>query len=312
VVDPGLITGLSCSTAVHSGTLIQGLMASGVSSSISYTGGNSGPYSAQTISSTGVAGLTATLTAGNFVSGNGTISYTVSGTPAGNGTASFAITIGGQICTLTRTVLPIWRPGMVHCGSPTQVVPVTNPATGKTWMDRNLGASGVAVSSTDDNAKGDWYQWGRFGDGHQCRNSGGQYNNPSNTDTPGHSNFILGYSDWRSPQNNNLWQGVNGINNPCPNGYRLPTEAEFLGEINSWTGGRNSNGAFSSWLKFVLGGYRSYSDGSSAYYNQRGYYSTSTTNGNWAIQVVAIYQFSASIETFQSRASGISVRCIKD
>ncbi|MGA1583494.1 MAG: hypothetical protein ACO4CH_09580, partial [Saprospiraceae bacterium] len=59
--------------------------------------------------------------------------------------------------------------GYLHCGSLTAVVEVTNPLTGKTWMDRNLGASQVADSSSDANSYGDWYQWGRFADGHQCR-----------------------------------------------------------------------------------------------------------------------------------------------
>jgi hypothetical protein len=65
-----------------------------------------------------------------------------------------------------------WRPGMVHCnGTPTEIVEVCNPITGRVWMDRNLGASRVATSSTDEAAYGDLYQWGRFGDGHQCRKS---------------------------------------------------------------------------------------------------------------------------------------------
>ena len=44
---------------------------------------------------------------------------------------------------------------------------VTNPATGRTWMDRNLGASRVATGNTDAEAYGDLYQWGRAADGHQ-------------------------------------------------------------------------------------------------------------------------------------------------
>ena len=48
---------------------------------------------------------------------------------------------------------------------------VTNPTTGKIWMDRNLGASQVATSSTDANAYGDLYQWGRAADGHESRTS---------------------------------------------------------------------------------------------------------------------------------------------
>ena len=42
-------------------------------------------------------------------------------------------------------------------------------ANGRVWMDRNLGASQVATSSTDTNSYGDLYQWGRGADGHQLR-----------------------------------------------------------------------------------------------------------------------------------------------
>ena len=48
---------------------------------------------------------------------------------------------------------------------------VTNTYTGEIWMDRNLGASNVATSSSDTGSFGDLYQWGRRADGHQCRNS---------------------------------------------------------------------------------------------------------------------------------------------
>ena len=43
--------------------------------------------------------------------------------------------------------------------------------TGQVWMDRNLGASRVATSSTDSAAYGDLYQWGRGTDGHEKRTS---------------------------------------------------------------------------------------------------------------------------------------------
>ena len=56
-------------------------------------------------------------------------------------------------------------------------------------MDRNLGATQAATSSTDVDAYGDLYQWGRFSDGHQCRTSA---TNPtlSSTDQPAHGDFI--------------------------------------------------------------------------------------------------------------------------
>jgi len=105
-VDPGLITSLDTSTPTNTGSLIHGVSASSVRSEISYTGGNSGPHIGQTVNSTGVIGLTATLSSGSFASGNGTLTYMITGTPTSSGTASFALNIGGRTATLTRTVVP--------------------------------------------------------------------------------------------------------------------------------------------------------------------------------------------------------------
>lgn len=58
------------------------------------------------MTSTGVTGLTATLSAGIFFSGSGNLTYTITGTPASSGTANFALTIGGQSCSLSLNVLP--------------------------------------------------------------------------------------------------------------------------------------------------------------------------------------------------------------
>jgi uncharacterized protein (TIGR02145 family) len=100
----GTITALNCASATNSGTLTAGTAASGVSSSIPYTGGNGGTHNGQTVTSTGVTGLTATLTSGTFASGNGSLTYTITGTPSASGTANFALNIGGQTCILTRTI----------------------------------------------------------------------------------------------------------------------------------------------------------------------------------------------------------------
>lgn len=102
---PGTITTLNCAGVVNTGILTQAVAASAVSSDFSYTGGNGGTFTGQAISSTGVTGLTATLIAGNLATGAGTVTYVISGTPASAGTASFALTIAGQNCTLTLTVI---------------------------------------------------------------------------------------------------------------------------------------------------------------------------------------------------------------
>jgi uncharacterized repeat protein (TIGR02543 family) len=90
-----------------------------------------------------------------------------------------------------------------------QVIEVINPATGMIWMDRNLGASRAATSSTDPQAYGDLYQWGRSTDGHEKRNSG-TTSTLSNSDTPGHGHFILPFGipwDWRSPPKRQFMAG---------------------------------------------------------------------------------------------------------
>ncbi|SHL14229.1 hypothetical protein [Chryseobacterium polytrichastri] len=103
-LPPGTIDILNCSTATHTGTLIGGSTASGVSSTIPYSGGNGGIHNGQVVQSTGVTGLTATLAVGGFANGVGMLTYQITGIPSNSGTASFEINIGGKTCTLTRTV----------------------------------------------------------------------------------------------------------------------------------------------------------------------------------------------------------------
>ena len=109
----GAIATLNCDGATNNGTLTGGTAASGVSSVIPYTGGNAGPHGGQVVASTGVTGLTATLTAGTFANGVGNLTYTITGTPSTSGTATFAINIGGRTCLLTRTVVGATTPPTV-------------------------------------------------------------------------------------------------------------------------------------------------------------------------------------------------------
>jgi uncharacterized protein (TIGR02145 family) len=184
-------------------------------------------------------------------------------------------------------------------------------STGKTWMDRNLGASQVATSSTDANSYGDLYQWGRGSDGQQCRTLATTAT-LSSSDQPGHGEFILAPSapnDWRNPQNDNLWQGVNGTNNPCPSGYRLPTQAELDAERLSWSS-NNAAGAFASPLKLPMAGFRSNSSGSLGSVGTFGSYWSSTILSTNA-RFLSFSSSNAVMNNF-SRARGASVRCLKD
>lgn len=189
--------------------------------------------------------------------------------------------------------------------------PVTNPATGQTWMDRNLGASQVATSSTDDQAYGDLYQWGRGTDGHEKRNSE-TTTILCNSDTPGHGNFITVSSfpyDWRSPQNAYLWMGASAANNPCPSGYRLPSSSEWHAERQSWSS-NNADGAFNSPLKLPLAGYRNRSSGSLFFDGFGGYYWSASPGDTFAM--ILLFDSDVAGVGSYDRAYGCSVRCIKD
>jgi hypothetical protein len=130
---------------------------------------------------------------------------------------------------------------------------------GTCWLDRNLGANQVCISSDDVNCLGDLFQWGRYSDGHQIRNPLSDYITVlSPTDNPGHNRYIRNGNytkDWRETKNDNLWQGVTGVNNPCPTGWRIPTIQELDAERQSWTT-NNAAGAFASVLKLSIGGRR--------------------------------------------------------
>jgi uncharacterized protein (TIGR02145 family) len=205
-----------------------------------------------------------------------------------------------------------------------QVTYGTVESSGRCWLDRNLGATQVATGSTDHLAYGDLFQWGRAADGHQLItwSCGDQNNcgNPingitttlSNSDTPTHSNFILGEYDpwdWRNPQNHNLWQGVNGNNNPCPSGWRIPTEAEWNVELQSMAPNLNATGAINSPLKLPLAGYRNSVFGSLHNVGSQGHYWSSSVEGNRSKLV--LFRWNTLIYG-DLRGHGFSVRCIKD
>jgi hypothetical protein len=118
-VATGSLATLNCAGATTTSTLTQNKAASGVSSSIAYTGGNGGTNTGQVVTSTGVTGLTATLTAGNFAVGGGTLVYTITGSPIGSGTASFAIAIGGQSCSISIPVTAAGSINSLTCSSAT-------------------------------------------------------------------------------------------------------------------------------------------------------------------------------------------------
>jgi len=303
---------INCESAFRTGTLREGIEAYRVSVTVPYSAGNGGSYVGQTVVSTGVTGLTAYLYPGVFNVGEGTLNYIITGTPNGYGKASFALNIGGQSCNLQ---IPV----NIDCGTSTTfsyngsevTYGIVQGANNRCWLDRNLGATQAATSSTDTASYGDLFQWGRQDDGHQLRTSPTS-NTLSNYDVPGNNNFIKAPNhpyDWRTSQNNNLWQREGGTNNPCPDGYRLPTREEWDAERISWSTNDDA-GAFNSILKLPTAGLRNLIDGSVDVDGSYGFYWSSTiSNDNpW---VIGIDNADASLEC-TNFAFGFSVRCIKN
>ena len=188
---------------------------------------------------------------------------------------------------------------------------VTNPNTGRTWMDRNLGASQVATSGSDAWSYGDYYQGGRGPDGHQCRTSSVQISQ-STTPDPGHGNFLMSWpAHWLDPKDPNLWQGVNGVNNPCPEGYRIPTREEWVEETNTWT----SNSGMDSVLKLPYAGYRWIAGGMVDNVDEGHYWSSTldpSIEGRKAYYIKIANAISPQTNSGNWVAIGHSCRCIKD
>jgi uncharacterized protein (TIGR02145 family) len=268
-----------------------------------------------TVTTKGLYSITTnTLNGYNFsgtgaFSSTGTVQVTLygSGTPGTEQTDNFTATAdnSGGTCAFSVAV-----------SDPPSIIEVTNLTTGKTWMDRNLGASRAATSSNDVEAYGDIYQWGRYTEGHEIRTS---TTTPTNATTavPNDGNswdgkFITensGPYDWLTSQDNTLWQGEGGTNNPCPSGFRIPTDAEWEAERLSWTT-NDAAGAFGSVLKLTVGGYRYYSTGGPEYVGSYGYYWSSSVLGTAAKDLR--FTSSDAYVTDNGRAFGLSVRCIKE
>ncbi|HLV42792.1 MAG TPA: hypothetical protein VKY37_10965 [Brumimicrobium sp.] len=219
--------------------------------------------------------------------------------------------VGSNCCCANSSPPPSPDPIFPCNGTTTPVIDVISPLTGETWMDRNLGAGQVATSITDAAAYGGLYQWGRCTDGHEKRTSSTN-STLSTTVSPSHGDFIISSGapdDWLTPQNNNLWQGVAGINNPCPTGYRIPTRIEMDAERLSWAT-NDAAGAFASPLKFTLGGRRN-PNGAFSLVGSIGSYSTSVISGATNKILLNITNSTSSTGS-NARGHGLSVRCIKD
>lgn len=188
------------------------------------------------------------------------------------------------------------------------------------FLDRNLGALSDDVGSTD--SWGDLYQWGRPTDGHEKRSSD-TILCLSDTYETGHNRFIVDErkaNDWLSSSDDDLWREENGLSNPCPCGYRLPTEKEWrallnLGyEIKTTAEGFYYLSIAEGQLLLPAAGLRSAYTGNLLHIGTRGYYwgANSISRGTSSCIDFNKDDITTNISIFGFRAFGRSVRCVKE
>ena len=302
---------LLCSSSTNSGVLEATEPATGVNVTIPYNVANGGAYSAINIPSNGVTGLTAVLPSGTLNNGSGTLTLAITGTPAAAGTAVFDISLGGQDCGFAIQVQP--------ASSFQETLPVTINGQTRQMMTHNLGADQTQDPDVPSQAiMGNYYQWGK--------------KNPVATAYISAA-AISGWST--SAAANKAWNSgteaapVKTTNDPCPDGFRVPTQSEWAsfntnsttsiigtwvttanGGDNNFTAARKftNNG---STLTFPTAGLRFYSTGALGY---RAYYGAYWSSTEYYTYAYYLYFDSTTVSPANDsyRPYGFSVRCISE
>jgi len=228
------------------------------------------------------------------------------------------------------------------------VVTVTQSETGIVingvkWATRNLASHGKFVENPED--YGALFQWGRRGDGHEQRTS---QNYPTNdnsieagvvsgagldangqivTTHAAYGKFIKQDDspyDWRSPQKNDLWNKgtettpIKTANDPCPAGWRVPTQTELQSLIDSGSEWDDLNGISGRYfgdgtnkLFLPAAGNRGHNTGEVLYSGEGGGY-WSCTVGGVSARYLYFYGGNVGVSYGYIRAVGFSVRCVSE
>jgi uncharacterized protein (TIGR02145 family) len=325
------VSSLSCSNATHEGTLTEGLYSPNATTVVGYTGGNGGFYGAENISSIGVEGLTASINSGTLATGDGTLTFTISGAPTGSGLAYFGFSIGGQSCFFSRTVAA-FQPGIAHsCGAPN----IHNPSLSYGTMTDQEGTEYKTITigtqewmaenlNTSTYVNGDALLTDLDGDAWFTTSSGAySYHNYD-------SSVACPYGKLYN------WYAVSDSRQLCPNEWHVATDEDFtiltdyLGGLsiaggkmrtigNSETGSGlwnapNIDATNSSGFSAVPAGYRIIYSGT-FYFGQDAQFWTSTLSNedsNEAYLRILRYWNNVVVRGDYSKQGGFSVRCVRD
>ncbi|MBP1164669.1 uncharacterized protein (TIGR02145 family) [Chryseobacterium sp. PvR013] len=304
------VSQLLCSSATHIGVLEAGEVSAGVETTIPYSGGNGGIYSGMSIPSTGVTGLTAVLLSGTLNNGSGSLIFNITGTPSAAGTAVFDIDFSGFNCGFTRTVQPN--------GSFPDVVPVIINGQIRQMLTHNLGADTSQDPNVPNQAiMGNYYQWGKKNVAATAYTSAAAISGWNTAATPSKA--------WNS---GTAAAPVKTVNDPCPNGFRVLTQNEFIGfntastnsNIGSWTLSDTNFGTAKVFtnngniVTFPAAGSRQNANGGAlGSRGNVGYYWTSSESTNTTAAYGIRFTVSDINVTYHSdRNAAMSIRCISE
>jgi len=213
--------------------------------------------------------------------------------------------------------------------------------SGVRWATRSLATHGKFVKNPED--YGALFQWGRVGDGHEQRTSqnyptndeseeNGMVGGSENFDTygqivnthPAYGKFIkqnVPPYDWRYPSSATIWNSgstavpVKTANDPCPNGWRVPTHTELAslgyGEwIETPAAGRRFGSDDNLLFLPAAGGHTSY-NGKLSGVGTDGIYWSSTPEYHEAYYLYFTNSYvNPNLHIY--RAYGFSVRCVAE
>ena len=185
------------------------------------------------------------------------------------------------------------------------------PGDSKAFMAHNLGADTALDPHTPvQGIHGNYYQWG------------------SSTVVANASTSSAAISGWNTVSAaNGAWLDASKTaNDPCPAGYRVPTNTQWAGVIanntasrtGSWTNIETNFGSAIHWgpnastknLTLPAAGYRGSSSGALYYRGDLGYYWSSTEFGTYAHYLY--FSSSNALTNSNFRTLGFSVRCVSE
>ena len=254
---------------------------------------------------------------GSFATGNGSLTFTVSGTPTSVGNALFLVTIAGQVCSISMVVQA--QPTTIGIPGPNITDAENN--TYKTvyigtqqWMAENLKTSKYSDGSTILNITDDNTQW-------QNNTTGAwtYYNN----DASNNAKYGKLYN----------WYAVskisNGNKNVCPTGWHVPTDSEWtvltdylggesiaggkLKEVGTTSWNSPNTGATNTSLFSALPGGGRGSIGNFNVIGDGGLWWSSTEYNTGVAWYRYLYGFNVdATRNYVIKIIGLSVRCLRD